>query len=246
MIGDIEELESLDRTYIKRVLNVCSSTPIPALYLELGVIPIRFIIQAKRLMFLHYLLSRNDNELVSQVLKAQIDDPVKGDWILTVKEDLISFDLNYLSFDDIKNLKKEDFKKIVKKARKNAALKYLLKEKEEKCANKMSKLKYENLSMRPYFKTNLLTQRKQILLFKFRCRMVDVGRNFGRNNCCPVCLIEEDNQEHLFLCDKLYSIDNLYNDLFSNDMEKVKTAIDTGYNAIRKREKIVNAQKSFN
>ena len=52
--GDIEELESLDRTYLRRILEVPSSTPIPALYLELGVIPISFIIQAKRIMFLHF------------------------------------------------------------------------------------------------------------------------------------------------------------------------------------------------
>ena len=174
--GDIEELESLDRTYLRRVLEVSSSTPIPSLYLELGVIPIKFIIQAKRIMFLHYLLNRNETELLSQVLKAQIDDPVKGDWILTVKEDLASFDLNHLSFDTIKHLKKEHFKKMVKKSCKNAAFKYLLKEKEEKCVSKMSKLKYVELAMQPYFKSKILTRRKQILLFKFRCRMVFTRR----------------------------------------------------------------------
>ena len=132
---------------------------------------------------------------------------------------------------------------MVKKSCKNAAFKYLLKEKEEKCVSKMSKLKYVELAMQPYFKSKILNRRKQILLFKFRCRMVNVGRNFGRVNRCPACLVEEDNQEHLFLCDKYdISADNLYNDLFCDDVEKVKTAIDIGDNSLRKREKIVNAQ----
>ena len=47
----------------------------------------------------------------------------------------------------------------------------------------------------------------------------------------------------MFLCDKYdISANNLYNDLFCDDVEKVKTAIDIGDNSLRKREKIVNAQ----
>ena len=73
--------------------------------------------------------------------------------------------------------------------------------------------------------------------------MVNVGRNFGRTNSCPTCLAEEDNQEHLFVCENLdKSAENLYLNLFSTDIGKMKNAIDTGENNIRKREKILNAQ----
>ena len=99
--GDVEELESLDRLYLRRVFEASSSTPIPALYLELGVIPVRFKIQAKRIMYLHYILNRDEKELIFQVFKAQMDDPVKGDWILTVKDDLKLFNLNHMSMGSI-------------------------------------------------------------------------------------------------------------------------------------------------
>ena len=44
---NIEQLECADRMLIKRILEVPDSTPSASLYLELGIIPIRFIIQAK-------------------------------------------------------------------------------------------------------------------------------------------------------------------------------------------------------
>ena len=48
--------------------------------------------------------------LTSEILNAQKKYPVKGDWVGTVKQDLIEFSMN-LSFDDIKLFKKEAFKK---------------------------------------------------------------------------------------------------------------------------------------
>merc|ERR1712096_430137 len=51
---DLEILESLDRRLMRRILETPTSTPIPSLYLELGCIPISFIIKAKRLIFLQY------------------------------------------------------------------------------------------------------------------------------------------------------------------------------------------------
>ena len=63
---DIEELESVDKILLRRILEVPSSTPIPALYLELGLIPIRFKIQAKRIMYLHYILTMQSELLVKR------------------------------------------------------------------------------------------------------------------------------------------------------------------------------------
>ena len=103
---DLEEIESCDRILLRNILEVPSSTPIPALYLELGVLPLRFVIKARRLMYLHYLLTREESQLVSQVLVAQINEPVNGDWTQSVKEDLVDFELNYLNFNEIKTMKK--------------------------------------------------------------------------------------------------------------------------------------------
>ena len=48
--SEVEELEKIDRMLIKRILNVPVSTPSALLYLETGMIPLRYIIQARRLI----------------------------------------------------------------------------------------------------------------------------------------------------------------------------------------------------
>ena len=45
---EIEELEKIDRILLRRILNVPTSTPTALLYLELGLIPLKYILQARR------------------------------------------------------------------------------------------------------------------------------------------------------------------------------------------------------
>ena len=42
--ADIEELESVDQSLLRRILESPASTPIHMLYIELGVLPFRYII----------------------------------------------------------------------------------------------------------------------------------------------------------------------------------------------------------
>ena len=137
-------------------------------------------------MFLHYLLTRDDEELTSKVLKAQMNDPIKGDWVGTVKQDLSEFSFP-LNFEVIKLTKKEAFKKMVKNACMKVTLAYLLKEKEDK--SKMINLEYKELKIQKYLTSDKLSKRKQKIIFKWRTRMIEVGNNFGQTKPCPTCQI---------------------------------------------------------
>ena len=85
---DISELESVDEALLRKILSAHSKTPRELLYLETGNIPIRFIIMARRLNFLWYILNEEEDSLIRRFLEAQLDSPVKGDWVNTVREDL--------------------------------------------------------------------------------------------------------------------------------------------------------------
>ena len=50
------------------------STPKEMLYLELGIVPIRFIIKMRRLNFLQYILQEDENCLIHTFLKAQLEN----------------------------------------------------------------------------------------------------------------------------------------------------------------------------
>ena len=86
--ADIELLESVDESLLRRILETPVSTPKEMLYLEMGVAPIRFIIKMRRLNFLQYMLKEDEDSLVHSLLKAQLKNPSPGDWGLAFKEDL--------------------------------------------------------------------------------------------------------------------------------------------------------------
>jgi hypothetical protein len=77
--ANIKSLENVDKILLRKFLAAHSKTPIEALYLELGCLPIKYVIIMRRIMFLFYLLSRPDNELISQFFKAQSFKPTKND-----------------------------------------------------------------------------------------------------------------------------------------------------------------------
>ena len=74
-LSDMRELESVDEILLRKVLECPMSTPREMLYLELGVIPIRFQIMIRRLNFLQYILFEDKNSLIHQVLKTQLSHP---------------------------------------------------------------------------------------------------------------------------------------------------------------------------
>ena len=85
---NIKILEEVDKILLRRILSSHSKCKIEAFYLELGILPINFIIIGRRLMFLYDILKRNNNELLSRFFMAQNLNPLKDDWCETVKEDM--------------------------------------------------------------------------------------------------------------------------------------------------------------
>ena len=122
---DIEELEKVDRMLIKIILSAPSSTPSALLYLEMGMIPLKYIIQARRLMFLRYILTQKDNSLLLKFFNAQRREPCKNDWVTSVIDDLEKLDLDY-SFEEIKEMSKPTWLKLVKEACKETTVEDLL------------------------------------------------------------------------------------------------------------------------
>ena len=147
-------------------------------------------------------------------------DPTKNNWHSQVRKDLVDFGMDYLNMDDIKNMSKFKFKNILKEKCKDAALKYLLENNENK--SKMVNLKYYQLEMQEYLKSNKISTTRKKILFKFRTRMINVGQNYGNKKCCPLCKQHDDTQQHMldcFMmklhCQEIYKTEHSYNDIFN-------------------------------
>ena len=95
---NIDDLESMDKNLLRKILDAPSKTPIVSLYLELGCIPVRYLIKYKRIMYLHHILTRDDSHLLSKVFAAQMSSPSK--------EDLEELGLSFITFEDIQGMKK--------------------------------------------------------------------------------------------------------------------------------------------
>ena len=63
--GDYRKLEQTDEILLKKIFNCSSQIPHEVVYLELGLMPARFIITLRRILYLHHILKqKNQNTLL--------------------------------------------------------------------------------------------------------------------------------------------------------------------------------------
>ena len=158
-----------------------------------------------------------------------------------MKNDLDDFQIK-LSFNEIKSMKKENFKKAVKEACKRYVFQKLLKLKEGH--KKGSKIKYKKLEIQKYLLSDKISVKEAKLLFKIRTEMLDVRQNFknkyidkSKNDdynekllSCPLCELHIDNAKNILKCSVLDNNNNdndndNFDDLYSEDMDKVSSMI---------------------
>ena len=198
--SEVKEFEALDKMFLRKVLGTPGSTPSEALYLELGILPISVIVKARRVNYLHSILSRDEKGMLYSFFITQWYNPTKGDWTEQVKSDLSDLDLP-CSFEYMKSKSKKAFKKTVKRKATEYALKVLLKKKSSH--SKMEKLNYKELKLQEYLKDGNLSQAEMKTTFRYRTRMENFGENYrgGRSQVvCPLCGTHLDNQQLSMQC----------------------------------------------
>ena len=119
---NITELEyrKLDQIYeilLHKIFACSSPVTSETLSLELGLLPVRFIIKLRRVIYLqHIMKQRNSNSLLFSFLEAQRKFPKKNDWFSQVTKDLDNLEINIIQIETIptkslKVLAKPKFKK---------------------------------------------------------------------------------------------------------------------------------------
>ena len=235
---NMKMLESIDLMLLRKLLKTPISTPKVSLYLETGCLPLRYVVKRKRIMYLHHILTRDPEALISRVFWAQVQDTTKGDWCQVVREDLDNLGLKELSFVEIGNMSKNALKDIVSKRTRFLALNELLEEKS--CLSKVAHMKYDKLEIQPYLTDKHLPIRIKQQAFRWRTRMVKVGWNYGRKDKCPICLDADDKQSHLLECKKLNTNDFATDGEYNYDLKLHMTRLEE---AIRRREVILEELK---
>ena len=66
---ELEKLEQVDEMFLRNLMECSYSVPKDLLYLELGVLPIRYIIQTRRLLYLHHVLQQEKESLLYKIFQ---------------------------------------------------------------------------------------------------------------------------------------------------------------------------------
>ena len=114
--GEMKQLEDIDLSLLRNILNTPFSVPAEAVYLELGCLNIETIVKSRRLNYLQYLVKQKKNSMLYKFFITQWRYPApKNEWTEQVKEDLTDFgfpvDLEYLEGKSVNWFKHEVKKK---------------------------------------------------------------------------------------------------------------------------------------
>ena len=216
---EVRQIERIEESFMRQLLNTTKGCPINQIYLELGQIPARFDIIKLRLLYLKYILNQEENSLILKVFILQIEKPTKFDWASTCRNNLKQLDIN-LSFEDIKKMTLNKYNNTVKDKCRKGAYKYLMK----KRGSKGSEIEYPKIEMAKYLLPNkYLTIDEQRQLFAVRNRMVDIPSNFStkENNLSKCVCQQKEDMQHIYICEYLNTKEpeESFEKLFSGNMK---------------------------
>ena len=220
--SEIEELESLDRLLLRRIMSLPITTCKEALHLETGCQDIETIIKGRRIKYLQYLVKCDKNSMQYKFFKAQWDFPVRGDWTKQVREDLEDFGI----VEDLKSMEdksKDAFKRMVNIKCKEYALEKFRKLKMSH--SKLNNLCYTELELRKYLTLNKVNVEESKIILSWRLRMANFAANYGQSQkLCPLCSDHEDCQEKCFnqckVIREAIKINSKYEEIFSDQPSK--------------------------
>ena len=127
----LEKLEQIDESYLRKILNVAKTTPKVGIYMECGKLPVRYVIKMRRLMYYWHVLHREKDELLFKFFSAQKHTPSEGDWIFQIKRDMADLKLE-LSEAEIKAMSNYQFKNLIRKKIEKLAMSNLNLQKKQK------------------------------------------------------------------------------------------------------------------
>ena len=177
--------------------------PTEMLYLETGELDIPNVISVRRLLYWQNVICRKKGELINQIYSAMKDNPIKGDWIHLVVDDLKKINMSLENEKHVQKMTKKEFKDIIMEKTRMISF-------NEQVIKKASHEKVKNVShaslTKPesYLTSDKVTNKLSSLIFNLRCRsQKEFKTNFNKMyecKLCPMCQEENDSQEHALSC----------------------------------------------
>ena len=100
---EIENMQQCHEMALRKLLSLPSKTPKQMLYILTGSVPIKYLIQRRRLNYLHKILNKDDESLLKTFFETQLKMRKTKDWENQITKDLNEYKLNY-KMDEKRNI----------------------------------------------------------------------------------------------------------------------------------------------
>ena len=118
--NDYETSKSQQLNYLRSIMELPKGAPIAALYLELGILPIKYEIEMRQILYLKQVLGKKPDDPILQAYKELLKFDSEDNWannLLGLRK-LCNLPLND---ENVKKMKTEDWKLLVKNTLKRDA-----------------------------------------------------------------------------------------------------------------------------
>jgi len=195
--SDIEKIEKPDKIFHDKLLGKGSKV---FKHLELGTLPLKFVILKKRLKFLKYILDEQEDTMIRQVFDTLKTESKKGDFVDLVTKDMKEINLK-VTYEEIKTCTKRKWNELVNIKTEEKGFKTLVEE--NKTKEKTKHISFERLQMSDYLQKNSSSKLSKEI-FQIRSGTFDVKtlRKWDYNdNLCVACQLKEENMGHFMTCE---------------------------------------------
>ena len=188
--------------------------------------------------------------MIQKIFEAQKIKPSPGDFIELVKNDMEMIGLKTTE-EEMRNISKQKFKKIVKTNVMNAAFIYL--KDLQQTHSKMKSVHYEKFEISKYLSSPMFSRNERYLLLALRTRTLRGIRSdfpgLYKDKMCPLGCGDQDTIPNILKCNvikKLQKSDEMihgdvqYEDIFSKNIQKQKQVAALYDNFIEIRNRIMN------
>jgi hypothetical protein len=219
--ADMTKLTMPDTMLQRKILSSSGNPSKVFMSLELGVIPVRNVIMAKRLNFLHYILNENTSSIIHQLYEVLKSDSRRGDFYNLVQKDLKKLNIN-MDDNTIREYSPVQWKKYVRSKVKENVLQNLTHE--NSMLEKTKDITFSELKLNDYLVENRSINLSRII-FSLRSKTLDIKtwqpwKYF--DNLCVMCELKEESISHFLNCEAYENIsqENTWKDVRGNCVQR--------------------------
>ena len=208
-VSDEKECEKIEARALKEVFGLPSTFPTPALVYATGTLFTKIRMDKKRFMFLHKILTREENHWTRHML--EVLDKLGIGWSKNIRIKLETYGLEQ-DWDKIRKMTKNEWKRLVTRAVEKRNKERLIEEchqengePKEKTKHMLEELNREKFARSPSSAFKSMNRNQMRIILIARYGMLDCGKNYHHkygSKLCRTCSQMDDENHRINGCER--------------------------------------------